>query len=136
MRLWRSFKEDRLARSLKQLIETVEGLEGRGIGLKSITEAIDTTTPGGRLVFHVFGALAEFERSIIKERTKAGLSIARAQGRVGGRPPAMDDADIKAAKVLLADPDVTAKEVAQRMGVSVSTLYKYFPSNRRCVSEN
>ena len=79
------WKLDRLARSLKQLIETVETMEGQGIGFRSLTEAIDTTTSGGRLVFHIFGALAEFERSIIKERTMAGLVSARARGRVGGR---------------------------------------------------
>ena len=121
------WKLDRLARSLRQLIETVEGFEQRKIGLKSLTENIDTSTPGGKLVFHLFGALAEFERSLIKERTMAGLSIARAQGRVGGRPPAMSVSDVIAAKALLADPDISVKEVAARMGVSVSTLYKYIP---------
>ena len=76
---------DRLARSLKQLIETVEELDGRGVGFRSLTESIDTTTNGGRLIFHIFGALAEFERSIIRERTTAGLEAARARGRTGGR---------------------------------------------------
>ncbi|RVT87402.1 recombinase family protein [Rhodobacteraceae bacterium CCMM004] len=80
------WKLDRLARSMKQLVETVEGLEARGAGFRSLTEAIDTTTPGGRPVFHIFGALAEFERSIIRERTCAGLDAARARGRTGGRP--------------------------------------------------
>src|SRR6187200_1319658 len=80
------WKLDRLARSLKQLIETVELLEDRGIGFKSLTESIDTTTSGGRLIFHIFAALAEFERNIIRERTTAGLNAARARGRVGGRP--------------------------------------------------
>jgi len=77
------WKLDRLARSMKQLIETVEGLEEKGIGFRSLTEAIDTTTAGGKLVFHVFGALAEFERSIIRERTRAGLDAAKARGRKG-----------------------------------------------------
>ncbi len=80
------WKLDRLARSIRQLIETVEDLERRKIGLRSLTEAVDTTTPGGRLVFHVFAALAEFERSVIRERTAAGLEAARARGRKGGRP--------------------------------------------------
>ena len=95
------WKLDRLARSMKQLIETVEGLEAETIGFRSLTEAIDTTTPGGRLVFHIFGALAEFERSIIRERTRAGLDAARARGRTGGRPPALKAKDLAAAKALL-----------------------------------
>ena len=121
---------DRLARSLKQLIETVEDLDARGIGFRSLTENIDTTTSGGKLVFHIFAALAEFERGIIKERTKAGLDAARARGRVGGRPPALTDDDMIQAKALLADPDITVKQVAERMGVAVSTLYKHFPAAR------
>lgn len=124
------WKLDRLARSLKQLIETVEELETRDVGFRSLTEAIDTTTPGGRLVFHIFAALAEFERSIIRERTKAGLEAARARGRVGGRPPALGAEDISAAKALLRDPEITSKEAARRMGVSVSALYKYIPAAR------
>src|SRR6478735_3970281 len=82
------WKLDRLARSLKQLIETVEKFGERGVGLRSLTEAIDTTTAGGKLVFHLFAALAEFERGVIRERTLAGLQAARARGRLGGRPPA------------------------------------------------
>src|SRR5687768_6076957 len=83
---------DRLGRSLKHLIETVADLRERGIGFKSLTEQIDTTTPGGKLVFHVFGALAEFERDVIRERTQAGLAAARARGRLGGRPKKLADA--------------------------------------------
>jgi DNA invertase Pin-like site-specific DNA recombinase len=79
---------DRLGRSLPHLIETITGLNNQGIGFKSITESIDTTTSGGKLVFHIFGALAEFERDIIRERTQAGLTAARARGRLGGRPKA------------------------------------------------
>src|SRR5258707_723528 len=79
---------DRLGRSLPHLIETVTTLEGRGIGFKSLTESIDTTTSGGKLIFHIFGALAEFERNLIKERTQAGLEAARARGHLGGRPKA------------------------------------------------
>jgi DNA invertase Pin-like site-specific DNA recombinase len=129
------WKLDRLARSLKQLIETVELLGSRGIGLRSLTEAIDTTTAGGKLVFHVFGALAEFERSIIRERTKAGLDAARARGKKGGRPPSMSGKDIAAAKALLADPDITVEEVAKRLNVAPSTLYRHLPGGRGAVKD-
>lgn len=125
------WKLDRLARSLAQLIEVFATLEKRGIGLTSVTESIDTTTPGGRLVFHIFGALAEFERSIIRERTRAGLSAAKRLGRVGGRPRSLSERDVQAAKALLQDPHITAREVAQRMSVSLSTLYRYVPTARR-----
>lgn len=128
------WKLDRLARSLRQLLETVELLEGRGIGLRSLTESIDTTTPGGRLIFHIFGALAEFERSVIRERTSAGLASARARGRVGGRPPAMTAGDIAVAKTLLANSEISVKEIARRQGVSVSTLYKHIPAARATVT--
>ena len=97
------WKLDRLARSMKQLIETVETLRLRGIGFRSQTEALDTTTAQGRLVFHMFGALAEFERSLIRERTQAGLAAARRAGRTGGRPPKLTDDDIEAAKAMLAN---------------------------------
>lgn len=92
---------DRLARSLKQLIETIEGLEDRGIGFRSLTEIIDITSPGGRLVCTIFSGLAEFERSIIRERTVAGLEAARSRGRVGGRLRSVSDEDIAAAKAML-----------------------------------
>ncbi len=124
------WKLDRLARSLKQLIETVEGLEARGIGFRSLTESIDTTNSGGRLIFHIFAALAEFERSIIRERTMAGLKSARERGRLGGRPPAMNERDVAAARALLSDQNITVKEVARRVGVSVSTLYQHIPAAR------
>ena len=124
------WKLDRLARSLRQLIDTIEALEERGIGFRSVTESIDTTTSGGRLVFHIFGALAEFERSIIRERTTAGLASARARGRLGGRPRAMSPDDIAVAKTLLANPEISVKEIARRQGVSVSTLYKHIPAAR------
>ena len=112
------WKLDRLARSLKQLIETVEKFGERGIGLRSLTEAIDTTTAGGKLVFHIFAALAEFERGVIRERTLAGLQAARARGRTGGRPPALEAKDLAAAKALLQDPEITVAEVARRLGVA------------------
>jgi len=127
------WKLDRLARSLKQLIETVEDLEKRGIGFKSLTENIDTTTAGGKLVFHIFGALAEFERSIIRERTRAGLEAARARGRKGGRPPAMTERDLQMAKTLLANPEITVEEVARKLGVAPSTLYRHLPGGRGAI---
>lgn len=127
------WKLDRLARSLKQLIETVEGLEGQGIGFRSLTEAIDTTTPGGKLVFHLFAALAEFERSMIRERTNAGLKAARDRGRVGGRPRSLSDEDLAAAKALLRDPAITVAQVAKRLGVTPSTLYNHLPGGRSSV---
>jgi len=129
------WKLDRLARSLKQLIETVELLETRSIGLRSLTEAIDTTTAGGKLVFHVFGALAEFERSIIRERTKAGLEAARARGKKGGRPPALVAKDLAAAKAMLSDPEITMEEVAKRLRVAPSTLYRHLPGGRGALQE-
>jgi DNA invertase Pin-like site-specific DNA recombinase len=128
------WKLDRLARSLKQLIETVETLEEQGIGFRSLTEAIDTTTSGGRLIFHIFGALAEFERSIIRERTRAGLASARARGRLGGRPRALSIEDITAAKALMRDPAITVEQVAERLGVAPSTLYHHVPGGRGSVN--
>ena len=129
------WKLDRLARSMKQLIETVEELDERGISFKVIREAIDTTTPGGKLTFHIFGALAEFERSLIRERTTAGLAAARARGRTGGRPPALSAEDLVVAKAMLRDPEITVKQVAARLGVAPSTLYKHLPAPRSSIRE-
>jgi DNA invertase Pin-like site-specific DNA recombinase len=127
------WKLDRLARSLKQLIETVEGLGERGIGLRSLTESLDTTTSGGKLVFHLFAALAEFERSVIRERTRSGLQAARRRGRLGGRPPALTSQDLAEAKALLRDPEITVTQVAKRLGVASSTLYRHLPGGRSAV---
>lgn len=113
---------DRLGRSLKDLVEIVNGLEAKKIGFKSLTENIDTTSAGGKLVFHLFGALAEFERNLISDRTKAGLAAARARGRKGGRKPKMSSADIKKAAAMLKDPSITKTEVAKHFGVSRVTL--------------
>lgn len=124
------WKLDRLARSLRQLIEVIEQLHKCGCGFKSLTEAIDTTTAGGRLIFHIFGALAEFERGIIRERTLAGLEAARNRGRKGGRPRLMTDESLIVAKALLHDGALTVKEVAKLVGVSEPTLYKYLPAPR------
>ena len=124
------WKLDRLARSVKQLIDTVENLRGRRIGFRSLTEALDTTTAQGRLVFHMFGALAEFERSLIHERTRAGLSAAKKAGRTGGRPSKLTDDDIQAAKAMLTNPDIGVASVAHRLGVSLATLYRHIPAAR------
>jgi DNA invertase Pin-like site-specific DNA recombinase len=121
------WKLDRLARSMKQLIETIENLRVRGIGFRSLTEALDTTTAQGRLVFHMFGALAEFERSLIRERTQAGLAAARRAGRTGGRPPKLTDEDIEAAKALLANPDIGVTQIAHRLGVSPGNALSVHP---------
>lgn len=124
------WKLDRLARSVRQLVETAEDLQQRGIGLKVLTQQIDTTTPGGRLVFHVFAAMAEFERELTLERTHAGLSAAKTLGRRGGRRPALGPAEVKRARAMLADCTITVEEVAQQLGVTPSTLYRHLPGGR------
>ncbi|MCS4309265.1 MULTISPECIES: recombinase family protein [Rheinheimera] len=118
------WKLDRLARSLKDLVELITELEAKQVGFRSITEAIDTTTAGGKLVFHIFGALAEFEHNLIRERTLAGLAAARARGRKGGRKLSMSPADIQKAAAMLLDPRITKTEVAKHFGVSRVTLNK------------
>jgi DNA invertase Pin-like site-specific DNA recombinase len=120
------WKLDRLARSLKDLVEIVQDLNDRQISFKSLTEAIDTISSGGRLVFHIFGALAEFEHSLIRERTIAGLQAARARGRKGGRKPSMSNSDIRKAAAMLSNPDITKKEVAEHFQVSRTTLNASF----------
>jgi DNA invertase Pin-like site-specific DNA recombinase len=124
------WKLDRLARSMKQLIESIESLRLRGIGFRSLTEAIDTTTAQGVLVFHMFSALAEFERALIRERTRAGLAAAKRAGRIGGRPRKLTEDDLNVARTLLANPDITVGDVAGRLGVSPPTLYRYLPAAR------
>ena len=119
------WKLDRLGRSLQHLVHIVNLLGGRGIGFRSLNESLDTTSPGGRLVFHIFAALAEFEISLIKMRTRAGLEAARAQGRIGGRPQKMTSRTVATARRLLADPSMTAEEVAVALKVSKSTLYRH-----------
>lgn len=115
---------DRLGRSLRHLLELVGELEAKGVGLKSLQETIDTTTPGGRLIFHVMGALAEFERALIRERTHAGLQAARARGRHGGRKTIMTPAKLAVAQRLVADGEHTMSDIATTVGVSRSTLYR------------
>ena len=124
------WKLDRLARSMKQLIETVDQLKARQIGFRSLTEAIDTTTAAGELFFHIFGALAQFERSIIRERTNAGLKAALARGRKGGRRPKVKADDVRAALTLLNDPEISVRRAAAKLGLSVSTLYRHAPGLR------
>jgi DNA invertase Pin-like site-specific DNA recombinase len=118
---------DRLGRSIQDLIAIVSGLRKRGIGFQSLHEALDTTTPGGRLVFHVFAALAEFIRELIVQGTHEGLAEARARGERIGRPPAMTEEQIRHARALLAQPDNTVASIAKLLGVSRTTIYKYIP---------
>jgi len=119
------YKLDRLGRSLKELIAVVQDLEHRSVGFMSLSEAIDTTTPHGKLFFHMFGAFAQFERDLISERTKAGLAAARARGRTGGRKPKLDDKKAKmAVKLLVDDPALTHEDVARMLGASRATLYR------------
>lgn len=115
---------DRLGRSLPDLIHTVNELARRGVAFESVTEAIDTTTAAGKLVFNIFASLADFERHLISERTRAGLAAGRARGRMGGRPPALTPRQLREARLLLTDPNATVTEVAERYGVSRTTLYK------------
>jgi DNA invertase Pin-like site-specific DNA recombinase len=118
------WKFDRLARSIRQLLETASMLEERGVELCSLTEQINTATPGGKLTFHLFAALAEFERDILRERVNAGLAAARRRGRVGGRPKSINEEDLKKARALLGSGDYTKKEVAAELGVGRHTLWR------------
>lgn len=114
---------DRLGRNLPHLIATVNALADRGVGFESLAERLDTTSAGGELIFHLFASMAQFERRLNSERTRAGLKAARARGRNGGRPPILSLPQLRQAKRLLDDPEVTAREVAHTFGVSRSTLY-------------
>ena len=121
---------DRLGRSLKDLVEIISELEGKEVGFRSLSEAIDTTNAGGKLIFHIFAALAEFERSLIQERTRAGLAAARARGRKGGRPRAMSKGQAQKAKAMLSDPLITKTEVAKHFGVTRMTLNRALAGNK------
>jgi DNA invertase Pin-like site-specific DNA recombinase len=122
---------DRLGRSLWHLIDTVTELQTRGIGFQSITESINTTTSGGKLVFHIFGALAEFEREIIRERTNAGLQAARARGRNGGRPKKLTKKQIEMLQHLAADKKHTVKEICQTLGIGRTAFYRYLNADQK-----
>ncbi len=121
------WKLDRLGRSLKHLIETVTTLQAKKIGFRSLQESIDTTTSGGKLIFHVFGALAEFERDLIRERTQAGLQAARARGRKGGRPQSLDATKLAQARSLHKDPANTIADICATLGISRATFYRHLP---------
>jgi len=122
---------DRLGRSLKYLIEVMSSLNERQIGFRSLTEQIDTTTSGGKLIFHVFGALAEFERDLIRERTRAGLAAARARGRKCGPPRKVTDKKASMAQALYNDTNNSIADICKSLGISRATLYRYItPSTR------
>jgi DNA invertase Pin-like site-specific DNA recombinase len=116
---------DRLGRSLAHLIATIRDLQERGIGFRSLQEQIDTTTSGGKLVFHVFGALAEFERDLIRERTHAGLAAARARGRLFGRPKVLGPRKVEQLRTLAKDERTTVAEICHTLGISRATFYRY-----------
>jgi DNA invertase Pin-like site-specific DNA recombinase len=116
---------DRLGRSLKHLIQAVEQLETLGVAFKSVTEAIDTATSGGKLVFHIFAALAEFERALIRERTQAGLKAARARGRQGGRPMTLSEEKRRMAQSLRDDPRQSVSAICKTLGIAKTTFYRY-----------
>jgi DNA invertase Pin-like site-specific DNA recombinase len=122
------WKLDRLGRSLSHLIESVRALQERKVGFRSLQESLDTRTSGGKLVFHVFGALAEFERDIIRERTNAGLAAARARGRKGGRPRVLDEKKTALARALYREGTATAV-ICATLGISRSSLYRYLPES-------
>jgi DNA invertase Pin-like site-specific DNA recombinase len=116
---------DRFGRSLKDLVSKMEALEEEGADFVSLTEGIDTTTAQGKLTFHIFGALAEFERELARERTMAGLRAARERGRVGGRPPALSEEEVPQVQALMQNEDVSTSDICERFDISRATLYRY-----------
>jgi DNA invertase Pin-like site-specific DNA recombinase len=119
--LW---KLDRLGRSLRDLIEIVNALKARGVGLRSLHESIDTTTPAGKLTFHVFAALSEFEAEVLRERTRAGLAAARDRETKLGRPRALNPEQVEMARTMMKNPKLSARQVADQLGVHRATLYR------------
>jgi len=124
------WKLDRLARSTKQLIDTIENLKERSIHFKSLQEGIDTSSPMGHFIFVIMSGLAQFEKSLILERTMAGLRAARDRGRLGGRPKLVSEEDLAKARALLRDPTITIKEAAKTLNISEPTLYRYMKGGR------
>ena len=125
------WKLDRLGRSLRDLIDVVNSLQDRGVGLRSLQEAIDTTTPAGKLTFHIFAALAEFERDMIGERTRAGLAAAHKRGGAIGRLRALTPEQILMAKAMTADPAISIRQVAKQFGIHRSTLYRHLNARQK-----
>ena len=119
------WKLDRLGRSLSHLVEMVNQLKEQGVGFRSLQENIDTTSGVGKLIFHIFASLAEFERDLIRERTMAGLESARARGRMGGRPKAMDKKKSAMARSMHRDKNLTVKEICETLGIGKTTFYRY-----------
>jgi DNA invertase Pin-like site-specific DNA recombinase len=130
------WKLDRLGRSLRHLVNVISDLGSREVGFRSLNDAIDTTTPGGMLVFHVMAAVAEFERSLIVERTQAGLDAARARGRSGGRPPRMTPEKLAVARQMYDSRKHTVETIAKTVGVSRTTLYRYLADETRADPRN
>jgi len=124
------WKLDRLGRSLHDLIEIVNALHEQGVGLRSLREALDTTTPTGKLTFHVFGALSEFEAAVLRERTRAGLAAARDRGVTLGRPRALTKEQVEMARTMLANPRLSARQIAHQLGVHRATLYRSLAAHR------
>ena len=120
-----TWKLDRLGRSLRDLIDIVNALGERDVGLCSLRESIDTTTPAGKLTFHLFAALSEFERDVVRERTRAGLAAARARGKKLGRPRSLSPEQIEMAHTMMANPKLSARQVAEQLGVHRATLYRH-----------
>lgn len=129
------WKLDRLGRSLKDLMTFIGELEQQGVEFQSLLDSIDTTTPHGRFFFHIMGSLAQMERELISERTRAGLEVARKQGRIGGRPRRMTEGKVEAAKKLLAD-GIPPREVATYLSISIPTLYRWIPATERIKSQS
>lgn len=125
------WKLDRAGRSLRHLIDTLTSLKEREVEFISLTEQIDTSTPGGKLIFHIMGALAEFERDLIRERTHAGLAAARARGRKGGRPKKLKNGKADLARQLYAQKQMTGQQIADLLGITRTTLYRYVKSDNK-----
>ena len=127
------WKLDRLGRSIQHLIQTIKNLSEQKVGFKSLQENIDTTTSGGKLIFHIFSALAEFERDIIQERTKAGLKAARARGKMGGRPPSLNDKQVEKMLARYDEQKLTVAEICKIFGISRPSFYNYLKKSKKAI---